>query len=120
MNWKCKYVYRRTWVVEEVDKLCHQHLSYSCTYYWKNPHLMKDFLSQYGKLRYYWTYSLEGQTELKRRTNENHSGLRGHSGNSSILIQELDDTFRSSKESKNFPYEFNPNTVCMGCKFYLK
>jgi hypothetical protein len=119
MIWKCKHVYRHTWE-EEVANAATFHVSFSCTYYWKNPRLMKDFVSQYGKTRHYWSFTVEGQYERKRMEGDRSNSLSGHSYPASDIITSYDNAFRSNTESSNFPYEFNPNTVCMGCKFYLK
>ncbi len=128
MSWKCKHLYRHTWEETLVNAVTLEststlHGSFSCTYYWKNPRLIKDFVSQYGETRHYhyWAYSYEGQMERKKMNRDNGCGLSGHSDPAKdILVDSYNKTFHSHKESKNFPYSFNLNTVCMGCKFFLK
>jgi hypothetical protein len=92
----------------------------SCTYYCNNPRLIKDFVSQYGKTKYYWSFSMEGQMERKRINGDRSNGLSGHSGPASDVIDTYNKIFYKHTDSENFPYKFNPNVVCEGCKFYLK
>ena len=123
-QWECKHLYYHQWWewsgLNPNNQACTIKGTYSCTYYWKNPHLIKDFVSQYSKIRYYWTFSVEGQNERKKLVGDRSNGLSGHSGPASIIMSSYDNTFRSHTDSKNFPHEFNPNTVCLGCKFFLK
>lgn len=112
--WKCKHLYIHNWR-ENTGRI-----SYSCKYYWLNHHLMKDFLSEYGKLKYYWTYSYEGQVERKRIEGDNSAGLCGVSGPPIDTIRAFDINFHKNYDSRDFPYNFDAYTVCRGCKFFLK
>jgi hypothetical protein len=121
--YNCEHLYLHTWE-EEAGGAYTLHVSHSCKYYWSNPDRIRDFVSQYGTIRYYWTYSLEGQMKIHSMGDSygrpNTFGLCGHSAPASVMIKSFYDTFPTHTDSKNFPYSFNPNTVCKGCKFYLK
>jgi hypothetical protein len=69
---------------------------------------MKDFVSQFGKLKYsYLTSDIE-------------SYLIGSSVVPDLVIKRFKEELSTSIDSKDFPHKFNPNTVCKGCNFYLK
>lgn len=77
-----------------------RHVTFSCMYYWKRPHLVKSFIREIGGTAYDSRYGTVSP-ELDPR---NIKSL-----NKVDWIKQMD-------LCGNFPYRFSPSLVCVHCK----